>query len=231
MLIRQLFDPDTCTYTYLLWDQDSREAALIDSVLEQVDRDEKLVRELNLDLRWLLETHIHADHITGAGPLRDAFQGHAQVAVHDASQSGCADILLHDGDVIKLGEQEIHVLYTPGHTDTDISYLSGRTVFTGDTLLIRGSGRTDFQSGDPGKAYDSITQKLFTLPDNTVVYPAHDYNGLSISTIGEEKAVNPRLGGGATREEYIKIMNDMDIPKPQRIDIAVPGNLKCGHNK
>ena len=228
MNIRQLFDPDTSTYTYLLWDKASGKAALIDSVREQVERDERVIRELGLDLEWLLETHIHADHITGGGPLRERFGNQPKTAVHRASNSDCADRLLSDGDTLRLGDQVIKVAYTPGHTDTDVSYLIDGAVFTGDALLIRGSGRTDFQSGDAGRAYDSITQRLFTLPDDTVVYPGHDYSGLTQSSIGEEEANNPRIGGGRTREEYIAIMDAMDLPKPKRIEEAVPGNLECG---
>ncbi|MCU7959125.1 MAG: MBL fold metallo-hydrolase [gamma proteobacterium symbiont of Bathyaustriella thionipta] len=228
MNIRQLFDPASSTYSYLLWDEASRNAALIDSVKEQVDRDEQLIRELNLNLRYLLETHIHADHITGAGDLRRRFADKPLVAVHRASGSDCANQLLEDGDVLKLGEEEIRVLYTPGHTDTDVSYLMDGAVFTGDALLIRGSGRTDFQSGDAGKAWDSITGKLFTLADDTRVYPGHDYNGLTVSSIAEEKRSNPRLGNATSREDYMAIMNSMDLPKPQRIEEAVPGNLSCG---
>lgn len=231
MNIRQLFDPSTSTYTYLLWDEASGEAALIDSVKEQVDRDEKVLNDLKLTPKYLLETHIHADHITGSGILRERFGDQVTAAVHKASGSDCADLLLSDGDTLQLGEQSIRVLYTPGHTDTDVSFLVDGAVFTGDALLIRGSGRTDFQSGDAGTAWDSITGKLFTLPDDTVVYPGHDYNGLTVSSIGEEKASNPRLGGGRTREEYIAIMDGMDLPKPQRIEEAVPGNLQCGLDK
>jgi len=228
MNIRQLFDPATSTYTYLLWDEASAEAALIDSVKEQVDRDEQLVRDLGLQPKYLLETHIHADHITGSGILRERFGTDVSAAVHRASGSKCADRLLDDGDTLMLGEQAIKVLYTPGHTDTDVSFLIDGAVFTGDALLIRGSGRTDFQSGDAGTAYDSITGKLFTLPGDTLVYPGHDYNGLTVSTVAEEMAANPRLGGGKSREEYIAIMDGMDLPKPGRIEEAVPGNLHCG---
>lgn len=226
MQIRQLFDPASSTYSYLLWDAHNGEAALIDSVKEQVERDTLLIKELGLNLRYLLETHIHADHITGAGYLRKEF--HAKVLVHKNSQSQCADQLLEDGDSLFLGEQKIQVLYTPGHTNTDISYLIDGAIFTGDTLLIRGSGRTDFQSGNPGQAYDSITEKLFTLPDSCIVYPGHDYDGRTTSSIGEEKKHNPRLGNKKTREEYIDIMNSMDLPKPKMIDKAVPGNMECG---
>jgi len=231
MNIRQLFDPATSTYTYLLWDAASGEAALIDSVKEQVDRDEQLLHDLKLRPKYLLETHIHADHVTGSGILRERFPGQVSAAVHRASGSDCADLLLDDGDTLTLGEQTIRVLYTPGHTDTDVSFLVDGAVFTGDALLIRGSGRTDFQSGDAGTAWDSITGKLFTLADDTVVYPGHDYNGQTVSSIGEEKTSNPRIGGGRSREEYIAIMNGMDLPKPKRIEEAVPGNLHCGLDK
>lgn len=226
MQIRQLFDPQSSTYSYLLWDEQSLEAALIDSVKEQVDRDRQLIEELKLNLKYLLETHIHADHITGAGDLRKHFG--AQVLVHKNSDSKCADQLLKDGDIIHLNQETIKVLYTPGHTNTDISYVINGAVFTGDTLLIRGSGRTDFQSGNAGDAYDSITAKLFTLPDSTIVYPGHDYNGFTASSIGEEKQYNPRVGQGKTRAEYIQIMDNMDLPKPKMIDQAVPDNLQCG---
>ena len=228
MNIRQLFDADTRTYTYLLWDEESRETALIDSVIEQADRDEKIITELGLNLTWLLETHIHADHITASGELRRRKPQTVKVAVHKASGSSCADRLLQDGDEIRLGNQVIKVLYTPGHTDTDVSYLIDGAVFTGDALLIHGSGRTDFQSGDAGTGYDSITGKLFTLPDETKVYPGHDYKGQTVSTIGEEKEFNPRIGGGRSREEYIAIMNGLKLAKPARIEEAVPGNMACG---
>ena len=228
MNIRQLFDANTSTYTYLLWDEVSRETALIDSVIEQADRDEKIITELGLNLTWLLETHIHADHITASGELRRRKPQTAKVALHKASGSSCADRLLQDGDEIRLGNQVIKVLYTPGHTDTDVSYLIDGAVFTGDALLIHGSGRTDFQSGDAGTGYDSITGKLFTLPDETKVYPGHDYKGQTVSTIGEEKEFNPRIGGGCSREEYIAIMNGLKLAKPARIEEAVPGNMACG---
>ena len=228
MNIRQLFDANTSTYTYLLWDEESRETALIDSVIEQADRDEKIITELGLNLTWLLETHIHADHITASGELRRRKPQTAKVALHKASGSSCADRLLQDGDEIRLGNQVIKVLYTPGHTDTDVSYLIDGAVFTGDALLIHGSGRTDFQSGDAATGYDSITGKLFTLPDETKVYPGHDYKGQTVSTIGEEKEFNPRIGGGRSREEYIAIMNGLKLAKPARIEEAVPGNMACG---
>ena len=228
MEIKQLFDPATSTYSYLLWNAEGKQAALIDSVKEQTDRDQKLIDELGLKLDWLLETHIHADHITGSGDLRKRNRTTAKVALHRASGSHCADRLLEDGDEIVLGDEIITVLYTPGHTDADISYLINGAVFTGDSLLIRGSGRTDFQAGDAGTSYDSITGKLFTLDDETKVYPGHDYKGQTVSTIAEEKASNPRIGGGRSRDEYIAIMDELKLAKPARIDEAVPGNMACG---
>ena len=226
MELRQLFDPKSSTYTYLLWDAETREAALIDSVREKIERDSTLIRELGVQLKYLLETHIHADHITGAGELRKRFS--AKVIVHRNSNTDCADILVEGGERLELGSHTIEVLYTPGHTNTDISFLIDGAVFTGDALLIRGSGRTDFQSGDAGIAYDSIKEKLFTLADGTLVYPAHDYHGHTVTSIGEEKAFNPRLGNQTTREDYVKLMNALDLDKPKLIDEAVPGNLACG---
>ena len=226
MQMRQLFDKDSSTYSYLLWDEQSREAVIIDPVLEQSERDIRLIEELGLVLRYALETHIHADHITGGGVLRERFD--CNVAVHENGQVSCADVWLKQSDHILFGDYFLKVLYTPGHTNTDICYLAKEYVFTGDALLIRGSGRTDFQSGDPGQAYDSIMDQLFVLPDECKVYPAHDYNGMTVSTIGEEKRLNPRLGNGQTREGYIHIMNSMLQEKPTKIDIAVPGNQRCG---
>jgi len=226
MNIEQLFDPVTSTYSYLLWDQKSRQAALIDSVKEHVERDIKFIKQLGLELKYTLETHIHADHVTGSGLLRDEFG--SQAAVHKNSQSDCADILLSDGDKLKLGDEVIDIIYTPGHTDTDISYNIGTSVFTGDALLIGGCGRTDFQSGDAKTLFHSITQKLFTLNDETIVYPGHDYNGFTNSTVGREKAFNPRLGGDKSEETFVAIMDGLILDPPARIDIAVPGNLQCG---
>jgi len=226
MNIKQLFDADSSTYSYLLWDSVSKEAALIDPVKEQIERDVEVINGLGLKLKYTLETHIHADHITGAGELRKRFG--SKVAMHAKSGSTCADMLLNEGDVIQLGNAEIYMLYTPGHTDTDISYLIQYAVFTGDALLIEGCGRTDFQSGDAATLYESITNKLFSLPDKTLVYPCHDYDGRTHSTIGHEKASNPRLGGGKSKAEFVAIMNDLVLDPPRRIEIAVPGNLGCG---
>ncbi|MDR9498642.1 MAG: MBL fold metallo-hydrolase [Hydrogenovibrio sp.] len=226
MQIRQLFDADTWTFTYLLWDEQSKEAAVIDSVLEQVDRDETHIRELGLNVKYLLETHIHADHITGAGPLRKRIGG--ELVVHKNSGSECADILAVDGDVFSLGEQKIEVIHTPGHTDNDITYKIDGAVFTGDTLMVRDCGRTDFQLGSNEAMYHSLTEILFKLPEDTMVFPAHDYKGFTQSTIGEEKHFNRRAGDRKSYQDFSTIMDSMNLPNPKRIDIAVPGNLKCG---
>jgi sulfur dioxygenase len=226
MKIRQLFDTETSSYTYLVWDDKTREAALIDSVDTQMERDLQLIRELNLDLKYTLETHIHADHITASGKIREQLGSRA--VVHRNSQSVCADILVADGDTIKLGEQQIQVMETSGHTDTCVSYRIDGIVFTGDALLIRGCGRTDFQAGDPGMLYDSIHARLFSLPDETIVYPAHDYRGFRSSTIGEEKAHNPRLGNNRPKQAFVDLMNSLDLDPPKKIAEAVPGNLECG---
>jgi len=226
MKIEQLFDPATSTFSYLLWDEKTKQAALIDSVKEQVERDTLLIRQLGLELRYSLETHIHADHVTGSGLLRNIFN--CQVAVHENSGAGCADILLTDGDTLKLGDEVIEVLHTPGHTNTDISYRINGAVFTGDALLINGCGRTDFQSGDAKTLYRSITNKLFTLDGETIVYPGHDYNGFTASTIGREKTFNPRLGNNRSEQAFVDIMESLILQPPARIDIAVPGNQHCG---
>ena len=226
MLVRQLFDADTSTYTYILADPKSKQAAIIDSVKEQVERDVKLLEEMGLTLKYALETHVHADHVTGAGDLRDRLG--AKVVYHESSENQCADQLVKDGEVLKLGDETITVMHTPGHTSGDTTYKIDGVVFTGDALLIRGCGRTDFQQGDPGALYDSITGKIFTLADDTVIYPGHDYAGRTATTVGEEKAHNPRLGNNKSREDFIALMNALDLPKPRLIDVAVPGNLRCG---
>ena len=226
MFIEQLFDAATSTYSYLLWDEKSKHAALIDSVKEQVERDVTLINQLGLTLKYTLETHIHADHITGSGLLRDEFN--SQVGVHKNSNADCADILLSDGDVLTLGDESINIIYTPGHTNTDISYHIDGAIFSGDTLLVNGCGRTDFQSGDAKALYHSVTEKLFLLDDETVVYPGHDYHGFTSTTIGREKTFNPRLGNNRSEEEFITIMDGLILDPPARIDIAVPGNQHCG---
>jgi sulfur dioxygenase len=224
MLFRQLFDQETWTYTYLIADETTREAALIDPVLEQVERDLQVLKELGLKLTLVLETHVHADHVTGAGRLRELTG--ARVA---ASPTGapCVDQQVKDGEELALGGLRIQVLATPGHTDDSLSFRVDNKLFTGDALLIRSCGRTDFQNGDAGQLYDSITRKLFALPDETEVYPGHDYAGLTMSTLGEEKRHNPRLAG-RSRESFIEFMNNRKLAPPKKLDVAVPANRACG---
>lgn len=224
MLLRQLYDRESSTYTYLLADEATGEAALIDPVREQVDRDLRLVTELGLTLGYVLDTHAHADHVTGSGALRERTGARAV-----ASRNGpeCADIRVAHGDVIRLGALEIEVLETPGHTDDSVSFRVGGEVFTGDALFVRGTGRTDFQNGDPEALYRSISEVLFALPDDTRVWPGHDYRGHTVSTIGEEKRFNPRVAG-KDRAAFVEIMRHLDLPRPAKIDTAVPANRACG---
>lgn len=228
MLFRQLFDPETSTYTYLLADLASRQAVLIDPVKEQVDRDTKLLADLGLRLLYVLDTHVHADHVTAAGLLRQR-EG-AQTVVSAQSGAPCADVQVRDGDKIQFGKYALEVRSTPGHTDGCLTYVTEdqRMAFTGDALLIRGSGRTDFQQGDARTLYRSVHEKIFSLPDETHLYPGHDYQGRTVTTVAEEKALNPRLGQGKGEEEFVAIMNELKLPHPKRIDVAVPANLKCG---
>lgn len=224
MIFRQLFDASTSTYTYLVADPNSRQAILIDPVREQVERDLALIADLNLQLTYVLDTHVHADHITGAGALRRA-TGAKTIGSPNGAQ--CADLHLRGGDTLQVGELVVRVLSTPGHTDDSLSYVIGDRVFTGDALLIRGCGRTDFQNGDAGTLYDSITGALFSLPDNTQVFPGHDYKGHGMSTIGEERRLNPRVAD-KTREQFIDLMNGLNLPHPKRLNEAVPANRGCG---
>ncbi len=228
MIFRQMFDAESSTYTYLIGDEKSGEAALIDSVQEQAERDAKVLKELGLTLKYLLETHVHADHITAVTRLKTQF-AEAKSVVSAQGGAPCADHLAQDGDLFRLGELEIRVLATPGHTNGCISYQVGERVFTGDALLIRGCGRTDFQEGSASQLYDSVTQKLFALPDQTQVYPGHNYIGLTSSTIGEEKQHNPRLGGGKSKADFVAIMDNLKLAQPAKIMEAVPANLKCGN--
>lgn len=226
MLFRQLFDPATSTYTYLIADRLGGEAVLVDSVLEHVQRDRKLLQDLNLTLRYCLETHIHADHITGAGQLRE--QLGCETFVPMGANTPCASGFMSDHDVLHLGEVTIQAIDTLGHTDSHLAYLvNGTHLLTGDSLLIRGCGRTDFQSGDAGRLYDVITQRLFTLPEATWVYPGHDYRGHTVSTIGEEKRLNPRFVGH-DRTSFMHLMANLNLPNPDRIAEAVPANQHCG---
>lgn len=227
MLFRQLFDHDTSTYTYLIADETSKAAILVDPVIDNVERDHQLIRELGLTLRYCLETHIHADHITGTGKLRE-LTGCLGIVPENASAS-CADRQIKHGEILKLDEITIEAIATLGHTDSHMAYLvNGEKLLTGDSLLIRGCGRTDFQSGDAGSLFDAITQRLFTLPDQTLVYPGHDYRGHTVSTIGEEKQFNPRFQG-RTRDNFIEFMASLNLPNPQKIMEAVPANQLCGN--
>ncbi|WP_375744543.1 MBL fold metallo-hydrolase [Corallococcus interemptor] len=225
MIFRQLFDPESSTYTYLLGDEATRQAVLIDPVLEQVDRDLKLVGELGLTLTHVFDTHVHADHVTASGVLRERTQA---TVVGGVGGAACANVQARHGDEVRVGQLVFKVLATPGHTDDSLSYLLGDRVFTGDALLVRGNGRTDFQNGNASQLYDSLTRVLFSLPDDTLVYPAHDYHGHMATSIAEEKRHNPRVAG-KSREEFIHIMENLHLPKPKKIDIAVPANRACGH--
>jgi sulfur dioxygenase len=226
MLFRQLFDQETWTYTYLIADPANKEAMLIDPVITHTDEYLALLSQLGLTLKYTLETHVHADHITASGLLRQKLG--AQTGVSALCGAETADFQIKDGDVFAFANgEQIKVIATPGHTKGSISFLWRDRVFTGDSLLIGGCGRTDFQGGDAGTQYDSITQRLFTLPDETIVYPGHDYQQRWISSIAQEKTTNPRLAG-KTRDEFITIMNNLNLPKPKRIDEAVPANRYCG---
>ncbi|MDJ0681312.1 MAG: MBL fold metallo-hydrolase [Xenococcaceae cyanobacterium MO_167.B52] len=227
MIFRQLFDRESSTYTYLIDDPETQEAILVDPVIEQLSRDIQLLKELSLTLKFCLETHIHADHITATGKLREITG--CQGIVPNNADIECADIFIKDGEIINLGKITIKAIETNGHTDSHMSYLvNDSLVLTGDALFIRGCGRTDFQSGNPGTLYDSVTQKLFTLPDKTLVYPAHDYKGHTVSTIGEEKQWNPRFK--KDRPSFIQFMNSLNLPHPKKMMEAVPANQKCGKN-
>jgi sulfur dioxygenase len=226
MLFRQLLDRETGTYTYLIADHATKEAVLVDPVIEQVDRDFKWLNELGLTLKFCLETHIHADHITGTSKLRELTG--CEDIVPENAHVACANRFVKDGEVLQVGGIEIQAIATPGHTDSHMAYLiNGTHLLSGDALLIRGCGRTDFQSGDAGTLYDRVTQRLFTLPDETLVYPGHDYKGNTVSTIGEEKQWNPRFVG-RNREQFIEFMNNLDLPNPKKIAEAVPANERCG---
>jgi glyoxylase-like metal-dependent hydrolase (beta-lactamase superfamily II)/rhodanese-related sulfurtransferase len=226
MIFRQLFENASSTYTYLIASEKTREAVLIDPVLEDVDKVMKLLDGLDLQLVYTFETHVHADHVTAGGTLREKLG--SKTVVRRVSGPPCADVHVDHGDVLEVGDLRFEVRATPGHTDGCVAYVMADRVFTGDTLLIGGCGRTDFQQGDAGKLYDSVHTQLFSLPAETLVFPGHDYRGRTVSTIGEEKATNARLGGGRSREDFIQLMAELKLDKPKQIERAVPANLACG---
>lgn len=230
MLFRQLIEPDSCTYTYIVSCPDTGETAIIDPVLDTAERDLSVLQSLGLTLSFTIDTHIHADHLSGARRLK-ALTG-ARIAYPAIDELPCADIGLQEGRPFKVGNIEIHPLFTPGHTDHHHAYLIHTPVngmlFSGDAMLIDGVGRTDFQSGDTETLYKSIQQKFFTLPDDTLVYPCHDYTDRRVSTIAQEKTRNAHIGGGKSLEEFKSIMAGLDLPYPRKIDFAVPGNMQCG---
>lgn len=226
MQVRPLFDQETFTFTYLLIDEATREGVVIDPVREQLDRDARLIDELGVSLRYVLETHVHADHVTSAAALAERTG-----ATTAASELGaaCAKRHLRDGASIAFGQTTLRVIETPGHTRDSLSFHTPGHVFTGDALFVRGTGRTDFQNGDAGALYDSITQKLFVLPEDTAVWPGHDYHGHAVTSIGEERRHNPRLAG-KSRDEFLAIMAELKLAPPKRIHVAVPANLACGRD-
>ena len=225
MIFRQLFDSTSATYTYLLASRQGGEALIIDPVLEKVDRYLQLVRELDLKLVKAVDTHLHADHVTGLGALRD--RTHCITVMGEQTHADVVSMRVAEGDRIEIEGLRLDVIYTPGHTDDSYSYLLADRVFTGDTLLIRGTGRTDFQNGDSRAQYDSIFNKLLKLPDEMLVYPAHDYKGDTVSTIGEEKLFNPRLKVKSI-DEYVALMANLKLANPKMMDVAVPANMHVG---
>jgi glyoxylase-like metal-dependent hydrolase (beta-lactamase superfamily II) len=225
MIFRQLYDHESSTYTYLLAERAGGEALLIDPVLVNTDRYVRLIDELELKLVLAVDTHIHADHVTALGALRESTG--CVSAMGEMTRAECVSVRFNEGEKLCADNLHLEILYTPGHTDDSYSFLLPDRVFTGDTLLIRGTGRTDFQNGDAAAQYDSLFGKLLKLPEKTLVYPAHDYNGMTVSTIGEEKRHNPRLQV-TNKQAYIDLMNSLELDNPRLMDIAVPANRSCG---
>lgn len=226
MIFRQLFDAESSTYTYLLADPISGEAVLIDPVFERHARDRALLRELGLKLTHTLDTHLHADHVTGAWLMKQAVGSRIVLSRRYGAEE--VDVPVDHGDAIRFGHFALEVRATPGHTDGCVSYVFADRVFTGDALLIRGAGRTDFQAGDPRQLYRSIREQIFTLPADTLVFPAHDYAGRTVSSVVEERTHNPRVGGEASEEDFAGFMENMGLPHPKKIDAALPANARCG---
>jgi sulfur dioxygenase len=226
MIFKHFFEPDTCTFTYLLACEKTKQAVLIDTVESEVPSYLKALAEQDLKLVYTLETHVHADHVTGADTLRQKLG--SKSVVHRDAGAMCGDLLVTDGVHLIVGTLDLEVRYTPGHTNGCISFFAGDRIFTGDSLLIGGCGRTDFQSGDSGQLFDSIHAKIFSLADDVIIYPGHDYNGNTQSTVGNERKNNRRLGNNVSREEFIKIMSELKLAYPKYIDVALPANQACG---
>lgn len=231
LIFRQLFDPRSSTYTYVLGDRDSRQAVIIDPVFEQVRRDAALIEELRLELLYTLDTHVHADHVTGAWLMKERLG--SRILLASASEAEGADRYLEHGDHVAFGSRYLEVRATPGHTSGCVTYVldDESCAFTGDALLIRGAGRTDFQQGDPAQLFRSVHSKIFTLPPSCLLYPGHDYRGLTVSSVAEEREFNPRLGGALNESDFAGYMNNLGLPHPKQIDVAVPANMKCGRQE
>jgi glyoxylase-like metal-dependent hydrolase (beta-lactamase superfamily II)/rhodanese-related sulfurtransferase len=229
LIFRQLLDPRSSTYTYLLADPATKEAVIIDPVFEQARRDAALVSELGLDLLYTLDTHVHADHVTGAWVLKRTLG--SRIAVAQSSGAASNDVGLTAGQRIHFGARYLEARATPGHTNGCMTFVldDQSMAFTGDALLIRGAGRTDFQGGSPETLYHSILAQIFSLPDNCLIYPAHDYRGLTCSSVAEEKEHNPRIGHGSSERDFVGYMRNLGLPHPKQIDVAVPANMQCGH--
>lgn len=229
MIFYQLFDSESSTYTYLLGDSQTGEAVIIDPVEGQFQRDIKLIQELGLKLKYILETHVHADHVTGANLLREATG--AKTCVSYNSGVLCADINLRDQQDLTFGRFTLRALETPGHTDSCMTYVCEGMAFTGDALLIRGTGRTDFQEGSSQKLYSSIRNQIFSLAPQTKVFPAHDYKGMTFSTVELEMKYNPRVGLNKTEQEFIQIMEQLNLPPPKKLKESLGANSKCGQRE
>jgi sulfur dioxygenase len=228
LVFRQLWDPQSSTYTYLLGDRESGAAVLIDPVFDQVRRDQALIEELGLHLRWTAETHVHADHVTGAWLLKQHLGSQIALSEHSGAQG--ADRLLNHGEMLQFGGRHLAVRATPGHTNGCLTYVLDdlSMAFTGDCLLIRGSGRTDFQQGNARELYRSVHEQIFSLPHGCLLYPAHDYRGITVTSVEEERRYNPRLGGQIGEDDFAGYMKNLGLPHPKKIDVAVPANLRCG---
>jgi len=226
MIFEQYFEPITSTFTYLLACEETRQAVLIDTVESEVETYIQALEHLDLKLIYTLETHVHADHVTGADSLRKKLG--SKSVVHRDAGAMCGDLLVTDGVNLEVGSMQIEVRHTPGHTNGCVSYFVGDRIFTGDALLIDGCGRTDFQMGNASQLYDSIHQKIFSLPDETLIYPGHDYQGRTVSTVGKERQENQRLGHNKSKADFIEIMDNLKLSYPKYIDIALPANQACG---